>query len=332
MKTDMLGAGYTLSDTEEIIRAEGLNIEFRVKYKTEQGVSLRGKYKTALDDVSFTVYKGDTFGITGETGSGKSTLGKILLGVYKPTGGSLTFFDKKIDFTRRKDIHFIRENAGIVFQDPVGSLNPKLTVYEIIKEGIINARGIERSEHDDRIKSISKVVGLSESRMDLYPQEISGGEKQRVSIARALVAPKKVVVLDEPTSSLDVSIQAQILNLLKEIKEELNLTYIFITHDINVMKFMSNRLSILYYGKLVESGGTRSVTQNPLHPYTQRLIDYSSRLVEDEELASDQDQTFSYEGCIFRKDCPSSMEKCKQAPPSTEIEPGHFVSCWLHSD
>lgn len=326
----MQDAGYTMSDEDSVISIENVSIEFRIKAGNEQNISIKSKYKTALSDVSFNVRKGDTFGITGETGSGKSTLGKILLGVYKPTGGQITYYGNRINYRKKKDIRFIRENAGIVFQDPVGSLNPKLTVYDIIREGIINSSTIEANEYEDRIKAISKVVGLNESRMDLYPQEISGGEKQRVSIARALVAPKKIVVLDEPTSSLDVSIQAQILNLLKDIKKELDLTYIFITHDINVMKFMSNRLSILYYGKLVEIGSTKDVTDNPLHPYTQRLIDYSTRLVEDENLSADASKTISHEGCIFSRDCPRRMEKCKEVPPETEVEPGHLVSCWLH--
>lgn len=328
---DMLDAGYTMTENEEMIQVKDLSIEFRVKDKTGQRVSLRGRYKTALDSVSFSVMKGDTFGITGETGSGKSTLGKILLGVYKPTGGSVTVLGRKIKFSSRKDVRFVRENTGIVFQDPVGSLNPRLTVYDIIKEGLINAREIEKSEYDDRIARIAKVVGLRESKMDLYPRSISGGEKQRVSIARTLVAPKKIVVLDEPTSSLDVSIQGQILNLLKDIKEELNLTYIFITHDIDVMKYMSNKLAILYYAKLVEIGNTKSVIGDPQHPYTKRLITNSAELSEEGPSEFLYDDSPEAAGCIFRKSCPSAMEVCDQEPPVTSIDESHKVNCWLYS-
>lgn len=326
---DILDVGYTSSDREKMIQVDDLTMEFRVKDLTQQRISLRTRYKTALDNVSFTVNKGDTYGITGETGSGKSTLAKIILGVYKPTSGSISLLGDKIKFSNRKHIRNLRENIGIVFQDPVGSLNPRLTVYDIIKEGLINARDINKNEYDSRISSISKLVGLRESRMELYPRDISGGEKQRVSIARVLVAPKKILILDEPTSSLDVSIQAQILNLLKDIKEELDLTYIFITHDINVMKYMSNKLGIFYYGKLVEKGSTKDLVENPRHPYTQRLILNSTRTNDGERNDIVSEEGPSYEGCIFRNSCSSSTEKCLEAPPAVDKESHHGVSCWL---
>ena len=312
----------------DIVEIENLTVAFRSKRRTSL-LSSRAPATKALDGVSFSIEKGESFGLTGETGSGKSALAKVLVGLYKPTSGSVKLSGRKIDYSSKDDVSFLRESVGIVLQDPVRSLNPRLTVKEIISEALI-ARSVPKRRFDERIDHIIHLVGVTSNLLQSYPRELSGGQKQRVSLARALVVPKKLLILDEPTSSLDVSIQAQVLNTLKKLKTELDLSYLFITHDINVIKFISHRLGVLFYGKLVEVGDTATISAEPKHPYTQSLL--SSVLTlrkiqpQDEVLSEHRP---SPTGCRYRTVCPLAFERCAEVPPNVDLGKGHRVSCFL---
>jgi oligopeptide/dipeptide ABC transporter ATP-binding protein len=308
-----------------ILEVEGLKVHFKVG-----GIRLltRPAPVKAVDDVSFYIDEDETLGLAGETGSGKTTIARVLVGLYRPTAGRVWFMGREIDFRRKEDIVFLRKNIGIVFQDPVSSLNPRLKVRDIIREGLV-AADVDKSQHDERIRGIVPLVGLRPSSLDSYPRQLSGGEKQRVSLARALVTPKKLLVLDEPTSSLDVSVQAQVLNTLRRLKEELKLSYLFITHDLNVLKYMSNRVCVLFYGKLVESGPTRSIINSPQHPYTQELV---ANLLNRAHSSSDiiREHQPSPDGCIYRRICPYAMRECADTqPPHYMVGDRHTVACYL---
>ena len=285
----------------------------------------------ALDDVSLTIGQRETFGLTGETGSGKSTLAKVLVGLYKPAAGTVKLLGRRIDFRNKKDVAYLRRNVGIVLQDPVRSLNPRLTVKEIISEALIASKIVSKKDYDERIGFITRLVGVTADLLPRNPRELSGGQRQRVSLARALVVPKKLLLLDEPTSALDVSIQAQVLNTLKRLKTELDMSYLFITHDINVIRYVSHRLGILFYGKLVEIGDVRAISAEPRHPYSQKLFSNVLTL----KKAQLQEAVISEHrpaptGCRYRLVCESSFERCHEVPPSVDLGSGHLVSCFLY--
>lgn len=232
------------------VEIEHLTVSFSSKRRAS--LLRRNLRVKALDDVSLTIRERETFGLTGETGSGKSTLAKVLVGLYRPASGTVRLLGRQIDFKNKKDVAYLRQNIGIVLQDPVRSLNPRLTVKEIISEALIASKTVSKKKYGERIDFITHLVGVTADLLPRNPRELSGGQRQRVSLARALVVPKKLLILDEPTSALDVSIQAQVLNTLKRLKDELDMSYLFITHDINVIRYVSHRLGILFYGKLVE--------------------------------------------------------------------------------
>jgi len=316
-----------------IVEVSNLTVSFTVRGGSLLLFERGSGMMDVVDDVSFNVREGETFGLAGETGSGKSVIAWALVGLMKPRSGSIKVLGKKIDFRKKADVTYLRRNVGIVFQDPVGSLNPRLRVKEIIREGLVAAKTFDRREYDGRIGEVVDLVGLRKSCLEAYPRELSGGEKQRVSLARAIVVPRKLVVLDEPTSSLDVSVQAQVLNTLKELKSKLNLSYFFITHDINVMKFMSDSLGILYYGKLLEVGRTYDVVTNPKHPFTVRLMSNVPGLKrtkpqEQEDKLSEQGS--SETGCVYSKVCPRAFEKCLNPPPMFNLGSDHHAACFLH--
>ncbi|MGI0085125.1 MAG: ABC transporter ATP-binding protein, partial [Nitrososphaerales archaeon] len=262
------------SREEKIVEVEDLIVRFRSRDQ-HPGLSFNTKktrWLSAVDGVSFSIERGQTFGLVGETGSGKSTIAKVLVGLYRPSSGSVKLLGRKIDFANKRDLFFLRQNVGIVFQDPVGSLNPRLTVRDIIAEALIASRSVNKGEFDARIISIMDKVGLRRSSLSAHPRELSGGEKQRVGLARALVVPKRLLILDEPTSSLDMTIQAQVLNTLRKLKSDLDLSFLFITHDLSVIRYMSTQLAVLFYGKMMEVGNTSDVLKNPKHPYAEELL------------------------------------------------------------
>jgi oligopeptide/dipeptide ABC transporter ATP-binding protein len=314
---------------ENTIEIEHLTVSFRSKRRTS--LFRRNLRVKALDDVSLTIKEGETFGLTGETGSGKSTLAKVLVGLYKPASGTVKLHGRQINFRKKKDITYLRENVGIVLQDPVRSLNPRLTVREIISEALIASKTVRKKEYDERIDFVARLVGVTDDLLPRNSRELSGGQKQRVSLARALVVPKKLLVLDEPTSALDVSIQAQVLNTLKKLKSELNLSYLFITHDINVIKYVSHRLGVLFYGKLVETGDVQKVASEPRHPYTQKLISNVLTLRKSQlQEAPISEHRPAASGCRYRLVCESAFEKCTETPPVLNLGGGHSVACFLY--
>jgi peptide/nickel transport system ATP-binding protein len=310
-----------------IVEVENLTVRFRSKAGT--------KWLKAVDNVSFSIQEGETFGLVGETGSGKSTIAKVLVGLYRPTSGKVRLLGREINFKKKQDVFFLRQNVGIVFQDPVGSLNPRLTVREIIAEALIASRSVEKEVFDAKILDILEKVGLRRSSLPMHPRELSGGEKQRVSLARALVVPKKLLILDEPTSSLDMTIQAQVLNTLRKLKQELDLSFLFITHDLNVIRYMSSRIAVLFYGRLVEDGSTYDVLSAPKHPYSLELL---SNIPQIARQMSSSDASVLVEhhpaatGCCYRNVCPKVFEKCVNEPMLKTIAPGHRVACFLYHD
>jgi peptide/nickel transport system ATP-binding protein len=315
---------------DNILEVEHLTVQFKVKTKIFQRARSTEKTKKVLDSISFRIKQGETFGIVGETGSGKTTLARTLVGIYRPKGCKIRINGKDIDFRKREDVLLLRKNIGIVFQDPVGSLNPRLTVYDIILEGLPNAKKLSKQEIKEKITEAANLVELPESKLESYPAELSGGEKQRVSLARTIVGGKEIILLDEPTSSLDVSIQAQILNLLIKLKQELSISYIFITHDLNVIKYMCDRVSVLYYGQILEEGDTFELFEHPRHPYTAELIRANFSFSSTETYsATHESGEPSREGCIYKNSCPSRFSPCDQVPPSFLVN-NVSVKCWLY--
>lgn len=327
-----------MADSENLLQVEDLTVRFRAKTKSFSFFSKAPKWLNAVDGVSFSIKKGETFGLVGETGSGKSTIAKLLVGLNRPSAGKVKLLGKEINFANKNDINFLRRNIGIVFQDPVGSLNPRLTVRDIIAEALIASHTLSRNDYDARIEVILEHVGLRKSSLQMHPREISGGEKQRVSLARALVVPKKLLILDEPTSSLDMTIQAQVLNTLKSLKSELDLSYLFITHDINVIRYMSSRLAVLFYGQLMEVGPAYDILSEPKHPYSAKLLSGIPQIVKHKQNSTESSNGSEVlvehhpasSGCIFRNVCPKVFDKCAERPALAQIAPGHYVSCFLH--
>ncbi len=253
-----------------LLEVEGLTKHFRVG----QGVifSRFGKIVSAVENISFTVNEGETLGLVGESGCGKSTTGRCIIRLHNPTAGSMRFEGRDVLKLKGKDLRQFRSEVQFIFQDPYASLNPRMTFGEIMSEPLVVHRIGSRKERQDRCKEMLKTVGLSPEHINRYPHEFSGGQRQRVGIARSLMLRPKMIVCDEPVSALDVSVQAQIINLLEELQEEFGLTYIFIAHDLAVVRHICDRVAVMYLGKIVEIGGWREVYNSPHHPYTQSLL------------------------------------------------------------
>ena len=316
-----------------------LKVSHLKKYYTLKAGQLFGSKSTvkAVDDISFELQAGQTLGIVGESGCGKSTMGKTVIRLIEPTSGQI-FLDGE-DFTVLKgaDLKKARRKMKLIFQDPFASLNPRMTVKEIIGENIdIDHTYATKAERDDRIREVMEQSGLNLDYMDRYPHEFSGGQRQRIGIARAIVLPPKLVICDEPVSALDVSIQAKIINLLKELQQKMGLSYIFISHDLSVVKHISDRIGVMYLGHMMEIADKASLYANPMNPYTQALISAIPKMPgetyrEKIELAGDIPSPANPPtGCCFHTRCPHAMPICSQERPELkQVGPDHYCACHL---
>ena len=313
-------------------KTEILRVEHLKKYFTTPKGTLH-----AVDDVNFSIRTGETLGVVGESGCGKSTMGRAILRLHEPTSGKVYFEGKDILGYNKKQLKDLRKDMEIIFQDPFASLNPRMTVSEAIIEPLL-VQGIykpnEKAAITQQVEKIMNLVGLAKRLVNTYPHELDGGRRQRIGIARALAVNPKFIVCDEPVSALDVSIQAQILNLMQDLQEELNLTYMFITHDLSVVRHFSNDIVVMYLGQMVESAPAKALFKNPMHPYTKALL--SAIPVPDPDfkmeripLKGELTSPINPEpGCRFAKRCPYATEGCTSNEMTLkEMEPGHFVSC-----
>ena len=287
----------------------------------------------AVDDVTFKIEKGRTMGVVGESGCGKSTLGRTIIRLQDATDGQILLNGEDITFAKGKDLRRLREKMSIVFQDPYSSLNPRYCVEETIREPLKEARRFSRREIDERAEELMDLVGIEDRLRMAYPHEMDGGRRQRVGIARALALNPEFIMCDEPVSALDVSIQAQVLNLLMDLQEKMGLTYMFVTHDLSVVRHISDDICVMYLGQLVETCPSRKLFEQPLHPYTKALLsaipsidlDHPMRRV---ALKGEITSAINPKpGCRFAPRCPYACERCHAPQELTEVEAGHFVSC-----
>ena len=296
-------------------------------------------YVKAVDDVSFSLQEGETFGLVGESGCGKTTTGRAILRAIEPTGGEVLFrmnSGERINTATadRETLRRLRQEMQLIFQDPFASLNPRMTVFDVVADPLRVNRLARGSELEDRVAEMLRLVGLSVDYARRYPHAFSGGQRQRIGIARALVVNPRLVIADEPVSALDVSVQAQILNLMQDLQEELRLTYLFISHDLSVVQYICHRVAVMYVGKIVEVASTEDLFTQPKHPYTQALL--SSVPVPNPEIQSRgmvlegevADPANPPSGCYFHPRCPFAKDICReQEPPLVEVSPGRYASC-----
>ena len=319
-----------MSEKKQILDVQNIHMNFASK-----GLTVR-----AVNDVSFTVNEGETIGIVGESGCGKTTLGRCIVRAYEPTSGAVhytTSDDELIDFLKidKATMKKYRKEIQMIFQDPYSSLDPRMTVLDIIKEPLVaNYPKMPKAEIEQKVMDIAAKVGLNTSYLKRYPHAFSGGQRQRIGIARALVLNPRIIVCDEAVSALDVSIQAQVINLLHDLQKEFNLTYLFISHDLSVVEYISDKVGVMYLGKMVEFAETKALFSKPLHPYTESLLSavpvadptqQMERIPLEGEIPNPANPP---SGCFFHTRCRYCTEKCSQAAPEyKELEPGHFVAC-----
>jgi peptide/nickel transport system ATP-binding protein len=321
------------TDQEYLLQIEGL----KKYYPSSSGWFGRKKqYVKAVDGINLFVRKGETLGIVGESGCGKSTTGNTILRLIEPTEGKILFEGLDITTLPERDMQKVRRDIQMVFQDPYSSLNPRMRVFDIIAEPLRTHQLAKGKELEATIYELMETVGLDRSFSNRFPHEFSGGQRQRIGIARALALKPKLIICDEPVSALDVSIQAQILNLLIDIQKEFNLTYIFIAHGIPAVKYISDRIAVMYMGEVVEIADKEELFNHTMHPYTSGLVsavpiadptlrDRNDKIILDEELS---DEINEIKGCRFYSRCPFGTERCKEEKPSlTEVRNEHFVSC-----
>ena len=312
-----------------------------------EAVNLKKYFKTlkgllhAVENVNFKLYEGKTLGVVGESGCGKSTLGRTVLRLHQATDGQVFFKGEDILKYKKREMHKVQLNMQMIFQDPYSSLDPRMSVRSLISEPlevIGNTKNLSHHEVKAKVENIMELCGLPLDHANLYPHELDGGLRQRVGLARAMILEPKFIVCDEPVSALDVSIQAQILNLLMDLQDEKGLSYMFITHDLAVVKHISDEIMVMYMGQVIEYAKTEDLFRNPVHPYTRALlnaiptIDLSRKHREKITLNGEVTSPINpAPGCRFAKRCPYASEKCSVEPQLMEVEPGHFVTCTVGS-
>ena len=319
------------NEKDMLMKADHVKVYFKGKNKRSGTVK-------AVDDISFEIMRGETFGVVGESGCGKSTLGRTLIRLLKPTDGHIYLEGQDIATLKGTELKQMRKKAQIIFQDPYASLNPRMSVFDIIAEPLlVHHLYQDKADLEKKVLDLLHRVGLDDYHANRYPHEFSGGQRQRIGIARALAVEPSLIIADEPVSALDVSIQAQVLNLLNELKHDLDLTYIFVAHDLSVVEYISDRVGVMYLGNFVEVGEKEKIYSNPMHPYTQALLsavpvpDPTAKreriLLEGSIPSAHKPPT----GCKFHTRCPKCMECCKtQAPERYEVDDGHYVYCHLY--
>jgi len=318
-----------------------LHVENLVKYfPITKGIFIQRQVGAvhAVDGVSFDIYQGETLGLVGESGCGKSTTGRTVLQLYRPTSGAVNFDGVNLVSLKGEKLRLMRRKMQMIFQDPYASLNPRMTVGEIIGEPLIVHKVANQKEIQERVSNLLEVVGLNAGFANRYPHEFSGGQRQRIGVARALALQPSFIVCDEPISALDVSIQAQVVNLLEDLQSQFNLTYLFIAHDLSMVRHISDRVAVMYLGAIVELTDRDELYNNPLHPYTQALL--SAIPIPDPVADASRHRTILEgdvpspvnppSGCRFRTRCPIAEAQCAESRPEfRELGPGHFVACHL---
>ncbi|WNF37128.1 dipeptide ABC transporter ATP-binding protein [Bacillaceae bacterium IKA-2] len=310
------------------------------KYFPVQGGVLKRTigYVKAVDDVTFDIYKGETLGIVGESGSGKSTLGRVIMRLIDPTSGEVIFEENDIASISQRKMRPYRRDMQMVFQDPYASLNPRMSVGELIAEPMVVQNLFTKKERKEKVIELLRKVGLGPEATSKYPHEFSGGQRQRIGIARALAIKPKFIIGDEPVSALDVSVQSQVLNLMDDLQDEFHLTYLFIAHDLSVVKHISDRVGVMYLGRIVELANKDDLYNEPLHPYTKALL--SAVPVADVKVKREKIRLTGElpspsnppSGCTFHTRCPECFDRCKEERPELiEIKPEHFVACHLYT-
>jgi oligopeptide transport system ATP-binding protein len=334
--SDNNGQTAPATDQDKILQVKDLRMWFPIN----RGVLQRhvGDVK-AVDGISFDIIKGETLGLVGESGCGKSTTGRAILQLYRPTGGEVIYDGKDLTKLKSDDMRAMRREMQMIFQDPYASLNPRMTVGNIVGEPLEVHNIGNKADRLDRVRELLALVGLNPYFINRYPHEFSGGQRQRIGVARALAVNPSFIVCDEPISALDVSIQAQVINLLEDLQDQLGLTYLFIAHDLSVVRHISDRIAVMYLGKIMELADREELYRNPMHPYTQALLsavpipdpvieEKRKRIILEGDVPSPVNPP---KGCNFSTRCPKVLEVCRDQEPSfRDYGDGHFVACWLY--
>ena len=321
----------TFQSKKVLLKAKNLKKYFPLK---SGFLSKEKRYVKAVDDISIEIYEGETFSLVGESGSGKSTLGRALLRIQDPNEGTIHFAGNEITTLNKKEMRKVRRDMQVIYQDPFGSLNPRMKVIDLIAEPLDINNLVKGKEREKRVIELMELVGLDPSRRNRYSHEFSGGQRQRIGIARAIALNPKFILADEAVSALDVSVQAQVVNLMKDLQKELGLTYLFIAHGLNIVRYISDRVGVMYLGKLVEVGEVDEIYSKPAHPYTNALIQTNpnpnprnrrEKIILKGEIPS---PTNPPPGCRFHTRCPIATDRCKvDIPELAEVSPGRLVAC-----